>query len=270
MFVEDVVSRTGVGSAGYAYVTDGGGRLVAHPDINLVRTHANFSSLPQVRSALVGSGRRSANGAMTGRSPAGKDVLSAFQTISPLGWRVFVEQPLSVAYRPLESALVRTALLLVAFLILAVGMSVLLARRMVRPIKSMQAAAAQNRRRSARPPHRGHEEGRARDARRRSSIRMAARLQESYAGLEVKVEERTRELEIGAGGARRRRAASLRRRTETSSTFLANMSHEILTPLNAIIGFSRGPQGADVWTAEREAGRVRRRGARLWEAPAGR
>src|SRR5207342_2202734 len=57
--------------------------------------------------------------------------------------------------------------------------------------------------------------------------RMAARLQESYAGLEAKVDERTRDLAVA---------------NRHKSEFLATMSHELRTPLNAIIGFSDVPK----------------------------
>ncbi len=56
------------------------------------------------------------------------------------------------------------------------------------------------------------------------------RLEESKKGLEIKVKERTKELEMS-----RIQAEAANR---AKSDFLANMSHELRTPLNAIIGFS--------------------------------
>ena len=59
---------------------------------------------------------------------------------------------------------------------------------------------------------------------------MATALQESYAGLERKVEERTHEIE--------EKSRQLEVANRHKSEFLANMSHELRTPLNAIMGFS--------------------------------
>ena len=66
-----------------------------------------------------------------GRDPDGMEVLSAFQRVDPPGWWVFVEEPLSEAFAPIESAIWRTALLLVVFLLVAIATSVLLARNLV-------------------------------------------------------------------------------------------------------------------------------------------
>jgi signal transduction histidine kinase len=235
--VRQVVDRARVGTAGYAYVVDSRGVLVDHPNINLVLRHTSFASLPQVRAALQARAKAPVDAVTIGRDEDGTKVLSAFQTIESVGWRVFVEEPLSEAFAPLESAIWRTAFLLVAFLLLAIATSVLLARRLVRPIESIQVAAARigsgaldQRMEIASQDELG--------ALAEEFNRMAARLQESYASLEQKVEERTRELaktleELDEKS--RELAAASRHKSE----FLANMSHELRTPLNAIIGFSQ-------------------------------
>ncbi|HKS88276.1 MAG TPA: cache domain-containing protein, partial [Stellaceae bacterium] len=48
----DVVIALKIGQGGYAYVVDGRGRLIAHPDISLVLRDTDLSSRPQVAAAL--------------------------------------------------------------------------------------------------------------------------------------------------------------------------------------------------------------------------
>jgi two-component system, NtrC family, sensor kinase len=238
-FVGDVVKRARSGTAGYAYAVDSNGELITHPDINLVLRHTNLSALPQVGAALRTIGDARSDDVTIGRDPDGRKVLSAFQTIeSPrLGWRVFVEEPLSEAFAPIKSALWRTALLLVAFLLLATMTSVALARRLVRPIESIQGAAAKigSGALDERIVITSNDEL---GALAEEFNRMAAQLQESYAGLEQKVQARTQELASALAEldekSRELEAVSLHK-----SEFLANMSHELRTPLNAILGFSQ-------------------------------
>src|SRR4029077_20918310 len=68
--------------------------------------------------------------------------------------------------------------------------------------------------------------------------RMAAQLEESYGGLEQKVEERTLELATALTELDLK-SRELETASRHKSEFLANMSHELRTPLNAIIGFSQ-------------------------------
>jgi signal transduction histidine kinase len=114
---------------------------------------------------------------------------------------------------------------------------VFLVRRLVRPIESIQAAAtkigsgALDQRIEVTT---NDELG----ALAEEFNRMAAQLQESYAGLESKVQDRTQELatalrELDV------KSRELENASQHKSDFLANMSHELRTPLNAVIGFSQ-------------------------------
>ena len=127
-------------------------------------------------------------------------MLSTWATVGPVGWKVFVEQPESAAFAPVRGKIWRTALLLAAFLAAGVGLSVLLARRLVRPVKQMRTAAARI--------GAGAYDERI-ELRRRDELGgladelngMAASLQASVQGLEQKVEERTQRVAAGAGRA---------------------------------------------------------------------
>jgi signal transduction histidine kinase len=71
----------------------------------------------------------------------GAKLLSAWATVPDAGWRIIVERPESAIFAPLSSKIWKTALLIAAFVLAAVALSILLARRLVRPIKRMQVAA---------------------------------------------------------------------------------------------------------------------------------
>jgi signal transduction histidine kinase len=235
--VVDAIRRAQIGTAGYAYAVDSRGQVIAHTtNISLVLADTNLGDLPQVRAALASAGM--AHGVVTnGRDPQGTEVLSAFESVDPPGWRVFVEEPLSEAFASIQAAIWRTAGLLVVFLLVAIATSVLLARNLARPIEAIQVAAAkigsgsldQRIETSSRD-----ELGALAD----EFNRMAARLQASYAGLEQQVEERTREL-ARALAELDEKTRELEAASHHKSEFLANMSHELRTPLNAISGFSQ-------------------------------
>jgi signal transduction histidine kinase len=186
-FVWDVVSRIKIGAMGLAYVVDATGTLIAHPDISLVLKKTDLKSLPQV-AALRGDTPPS-----EARDLAGQEVLAASARIPTLNWSVFVESPRAEAFAPLYDSIVRLALLLVGGLLLAAAASFFLARALVRPIRALQEGTARIG---------AGELGQRIDVQSGDELedlaerfnRMSAELQASYAGLERKVEERTREL----------------------------------------------------------------------------
>jgi signal transduction histidine kinase len=236
--IRDVIAGIKVGKAGHAYAVDATGELILHPDITLVLRRMNLASLPQVRAALSsggGQGEESKEIAV-GRDLSGGKVLTASRSIPTLGWHVFVEQPLGEAFAPLYSAIFRTVLLVVAGLVLGLLASLFLARRMVTPIETLQAGAARIGSGDLDHPIEV-QTGDELQALAEEFNRMTAQLRESYAGLEQKVQERTRDLGVAL-----EQLEEKGREVETvsrhKSEFLANMSHELRTPLNAIIGFS--------------------------------
>jgi signal transduction histidine kinase len=194
-FIWDVVSQIRIGRTGRAYVVDGRGQLVAHPDISLVLQKTDLSRLEQVQRALAGpaAGGSPDREITVARDSGGRQVLTASAPIAPLGWWVFVEQPLGEALAPLYASVYRTVGLLLAGVLLSVLASLVVARRMTTPIHALEAGAARigagalDQRIDVKT---GDElEGLA-----DQFNRMAGQLQESYANLERKVEDRTSEL----------------------------------------------------------------------------
>jgi signal transduction histidine kinase len=229
----DLIGNTHIGRHGYTYAVDAKGRPIVHPNAQV--TTLPSLKLPQVRRALAPGAPP--EGSTSGRNFRHETVFSAWATVAPVGWRIFVEQPKSEAFAPLGGAIRRTVVLLAIFLAAGVAASVLLARRLVRPIKRMQTAAEQigaGAYGERIELHRSDELGALAD----ELNRMAASLEESYTGLERKVEERTRELQAALAELADK-SRELESASRHKSEFLANMSHELRTPLNAIVGFSQ-------------------------------
>jgi signal transduction histidine kinase len=199
----EVVSAIKVGDKGDAYLVDAQGRLIAHPDISLVLRNTDMSKLAQVQAA-----RRTTEDApadqevQVAQDVQGREVLTAYAEVKPgspqlplppLGWHVFVELPAAEAYAPLYASIERSGWLLLGALGLSFLAGLLLARRMVGPIRALREGAARIG---------------SGDFSQQISIKtgdelealadqfndMGSRLQESYADLEKKVELRTEEL----------------------------------------------------------------------------
>ena len=190
----DVISQIKVGERGQAYLVDAQGRLIAHPDISLVLRNTDLSRLAQVQAArAAGPGGDATEQLQEAEDIQGRRVLTAYAHVAPLGWMVFVELPRAEAYAPLYATIERSGILLLAALGFAFVAGLVLARKMVGPIQALRAGAARIG---------------SGDLAQRISVKtgdelealadqfndMAGKLQESYADLEKKVEQRTHEL----------------------------------------------------------------------------
>ncbi len=193
-YIGDVVSAITVGKAGYAYAITRTGELIAHPDISLVLQRRSVADLEQTKAAFRGRspGTPEPN-AIVGKNLQGKDVLSSFALISGLDWAVMLELPLEEGYEPLYASMMRTSALLLVGLGMAVLASLFVAHRVVRPVRILREGVERI----------GTGElGYRLDLKTGDEIellaeefnKMTTRLQESYANLEQKVEDRTKEL----------------------------------------------------------------------------
>jgi signal transduction histidine kinase/CheY-like chemotaxis protein len=217
-FIWDVISQIQVGKHGQAYVVDEDGRLIAHPDISQVLRKTDVSGLAQVRAARAAEADGFADQPLQGVDVTGRSVLSAYAKVALPKWLVFAELPIDEAYAPLYDSALRSGILVLVALALAIFAGFFLARRMVVPIRALRDGAVRIG---------------GGDLTKRIAINtgdelealgdqfnaMAARLQESYASLEGKVEERTRQLEAA---------------NQAKSRFIAAASHDLRQPLHAL------------------------------------
>ena len=129
----------------------------------------------------------------SGKDAEGHPVLTTSSAIPSLGWFVFFEQPTAQALAPIRDQLVRIALLIGLGLVVAIIAGTVLARRMLVPITALRTGA--RRLGAGEFDHRidVHTADELEELAQQFNS-MAGQLQETYAGLESKVNERTRDL----------------------------------------------------------------------------
>jgi signal transduction histidine kinase/CheY-like chemotaxis protein len=193
-FIDDVLARLSIGKAGRAYVVDLNGRLLAHPDLRTLLRQSDVSQLPQVREVKTAlSQGRAELPSVWGESPDGGAVFSSATRISGPDWLLFVEQPSNEILRTVKATIGVTMLVLALGIGAACLASLLLARRLAKPILQLRDGAQKL----------GSGDLLAKiDVQSRDEIQsvaiafngMADSLRALYASLESKVLERTRDL----------------------------------------------------------------------------
>ncbi|RPH68246.1 MAG: HAMP domain-containing protein, partial [Burkholderiales bacterium] len=235
----DVVARIRVGRVGFAYIVDGEGRLIAHPDQGEVRRGRDVTDMAQFRAAQAAA--RAASDAdaepLVAHGLGGGEVLAAYAAIPTPGWFVLIEQPLSEAFAPLQATIVRSGAILALGLLASVFASVLLARSMVAPIRALRTGA--ERIGAGDLSHRiDVRTGDELEALGAEFNRTAAQLEESYRDLENRVAARTGELS--------RSVAELRALAQVSQAVGSSLDLE--TVLATIISHAVRLSGGDAGT----------------------
>ncbi|HWX62740.1 adenylate/guanylate cyclase domain-containing protein [Bradyrhizobium sp.] len=187
-FLADFLSDAQVGKAAFAYVVDPRGKVLASSSRG-PEVAKDVATLPQIAAMIAPDGQPKGSGT----DADGHAVLTAASAVPKLGWIVFFEQPTAQALAPIRDQLLRGALLIGLGLLVAILAGTILARRMLVPITALRAGA---RRLGAgdfshRIDVRTHDEL---EELAGQFNGMAGQLQETYAGLESKVLERTRDL----------------------------------------------------------------------------
>ena len=229
--LRDIIGEARFGREGYAYVVDGDGRLLAHPDFLQVLARPDWSAHPPVRTAITadasGQGRlvefdAPENRAMVGRAAA----------LSVPGWWLITEQPRGEAFAPVRRALATALLILVLAVLAGSAVGIVLARRVVRPIQHLAEGAdriGEGQLDYRIELTRGDELGQLADR----FNQMAERLGDSYRLLETRVAERTQEL-AGANAMLHAKHKEAEQASQAKTRFLASASHDLRQPLHTI------------------------------------
>ena len=192
-FLWEALGKIRFGTAGYAYLVDDHGNLIAHKDSALVLKQMNLRQIDGVKRFLRNPTRADPTPAQEGRGLMDNPVLATYAPVPELGWSVILEEPLDAALAKVD-LLKRSALVfLVVGLFVGAAVIAWVSQKITRPIQELGQDVA--------TIGAGNLEHRA-DIKTGDEIeeladefnKMTDALQNSYATLEQKVEQRTKEI----------------------------------------------------------------------------
>ena len=139
-FLWDVVREKKFSRAGYVYLINETGDLIAHEDSSLVLKHLNLTSLPIVAKFLASRSADQAPG-QRGRGLEDAEVLSTYALVPDLGWAVIVEEPVADALADVEKLKWFSQIILVAGMVSGTILIVFLSNKITRPILELRQSA---------------------------------------------------------------------------------------------------------------------------------
>ncbi|HTM09762.1 MAG TPA: sensor histidine kinase [Verrucomicrobiae bacterium] len=235
-FLWEVIEKIHFGKAGYGYLVDEQGNLIAHRDSSLISKKLNLRQVDKVREFLRSPNRPDPNPAKESRGMMDQPVLSTYAPVRGLGWAVILEEPRDAALANID-VLKRYSLMLLGVALFA-GAAIMtwLSGRITGPIRKL---------------HEGAKIIGSGNLDYRVSLstgdeiewlgdefnKMAAELKVSYATLEQKVKDKTSELE-NANTELEQVNSNLVKANKAKDEFLSVMSHELRTPLNVVMGYT--------------------------------
>ncbi len=130
------VLSTKIGQGGYAYVVDGLGNLVAHPDKNFLTSHQKIANVAAVEEFRAGSFNTKAT-----ISETGQQVISTPRPLSSVGWGVIVEEPIASVYSNVYSYIRLSVIVAIVATALCILIAVYFSRQLTTPIKKLSMSA---------------------------------------------------------------------------------------------------------------------------------
>lgn len=192
-FLWEVIAKIRFGSSGYGYLVDERGNLIAHKDGALVLKKLNLAQVDKVAEFLRHPQRTDVSPARQGLGLMDTPVLATYAPVPDLGWAVIIEEPLDASLANVEK-LKRYAFVLLAFGI--IGGAVVIAwvsSKMTGPIQVLRRDIATIA--GGNLEHRTEiTTGDEIEELATEFNKMTEALQNSYATLEHKVAQRTKEI----------------------------------------------------------------------------
>ena len=236
-FLWEVVGKIHFGTAGYAYLVDAQGNLIAHKDPTLVLKRMNLREVDGVKKFLRNPTRSDLTPAQEGRGLTGKPVLVTYAPVPELGWAVILEEPIDAALANVEILKRYAGVLLVLGLVIGAVTIAWVSSRITGPIRALHQGA-----KIIGSGNLGYrvniDSGDEIEWLGQEFNKMAGELNISYATLEQKVKDKTSEL-ANANTQLEQVNHSLVRANKAKDEFLRVMSHELRTPLNVLLGYSQ-------------------------------
>jgi signal transduction histidine kinase len=192
-FLWEIIGSIQFGVAGYAYLVDGQGNLIAHNDPSLVLRRTNLSHIAEVQEFLRNPIDPDPTPTNEAQGIMGKPVLSTYAPLRGLGWAVILEEPVDMALADMKVVRYFAWLLMGIGLLVGAVVLVWVGNRMTRPIRELHSGV-----KIIRSGNLDHQV-KIKTTDEIQSLAdefnsMARELKASHSNLEEKVKQRTREL----------------------------------------------------------------------------
>jgi signal transduction histidine kinase/HAMP domain-containing protein len=136
-FLWELMREEKFGHAGFMYLVNDKGRLIAHKDPSLVLEYRELKNIPKVAEFLSSGSKKQLPGTR-GLGLNGDDVLSTYGVVPDLGWAVIVEEPVAFALADLKKLELFTKILMAAGLLMGAVIIVFLSNRITGPILKLR------------------------------------------------------------------------------------------------------------------------------------